>query len=1088
MPRGQVWGALSGSPPLDNNQPPPKVSPAPASTNDTGPMAEAASGLEKTIVILVEFSNLNHTKSTSEINKLVFEDLNQYYQEISFGTLSIVGKTVGWYRMNYSLSYYGRDGLVVDDPNFDGGIDSWWLIRDAVNAADKDVDFTAYDHVIVVHAGNGEESSKVADDIWSVEYSGLWIKTHDTNSVHNGVIVPESEARGAVTLGVYAHEFGHLLGLPDLYAYGSSASYMGDWSLMDHGLWDGDPKGSMPAHPEAYCKIKLGWIPWSRLMVVNSSMNVNVTLQPIELNTSGYQAIKIPIKSMEYYLVEVRQKIGYDAALPTSGVLISYVNERLGSGYGRVKLVDSHTLTATLNDAAFDVGRVFAESNAKFSVSILSGDGKAYTINVDRSGPAPDITIKDIRLEPSAARANESVTIYADVENDGTAQATNFYVNCYIDGALYTKTRLTLSAGRSTTISVEWKGAGGLHVIRFVVDPASLGADLNRNNDALSRNIAIGVILKLHVPKDVQATINGTLYQSDQDNEITVGVLPGTQRIEVAKVQSPGNGTRLVFVRWSDGDTSNSRNVTVQSDLSLDAEYKKQCYITVNANGGSVSGEGWYDETSTVNIVANTPCNEAQQKSRTVFTQWSGDSTSNVATISITVDNPHSFTANWKNQYYLSVNSNYGSAAGSGWYDANSLATFSIQPTSEIGNDTRKYFTGWTGDAKSSQSSSTITMDSSKSVSATWRIQYLLSVVSSYGDATGQDWYDSGAVANISVKSIVDPGNGTRRVFTRWTGDVSTASPATSATVDRPKTIVAEWKTQYKVSFTASGLPDGTPMNFTINSDIVSGTAPFTYSDWYDSQVTLKLNVTRKIANGFRVYVFNHWTNSTNAKVSDAINVDGPDTLTAVYNQSFGCIIATATFGSELSPEVQFLRNLRDQKIMMTFAGSQFMTVFNAWYYSFSPAVAATIANSQILRDLAKLTLYPLVGILHLSALTYNVLEYNPEWAVVVTGFTASYMIGTVYFAPLLAAALALTRKRIASVRRVQSVLCILVGSLIGIAVADALQLDLFMMLSSVLFVLATVSLSAMLSARGIFLISRKLNWSRLRSLHVWSR
>jgi hypothetical protein len=522
----------------------------------------------------------------------------------------------------------------------------------------------------------------------------------------------------------------------------------------------------------------------------------------------------------------------------------------------------------------------------------------------------------------------------------------------------------------------------------------------------------------------------------------------------------------------------------VQSDLSLEAEYKKQYYVTVDANGGSVSGEGWYDEASTASIVANTPCNEVQQKSRKVFTQWAGGSTSDVATISITVDNPYSFTANWKSQYYLSVNSNHGSTLGSGWYDANSLATFSIQSTSEIGNDTRKYFTGWSGDANTIQSSSTITMDSSKSVSAMWRVQYLLNVVSSYGDPTGQDWYDSGTAASISVNSIVDSGNGTRRVFIAWIGEVSTTtSPATSVTVDKPKTVVVQWKTQYKVSFTASGLPDGTPMNFTINSDIVSGTTPFTYSDWYDSQVTLKLNVTSKIANGFRVYVFNHWANSTAAKVSDTITIDGPDTLTAIYNQSFGCIIATATFGSELSPEVQFLRDLRDQKIMMTFAGSHFMIVFNAWYYSFSPAVAATIANNQILRDLAKLILYPLVGILHLSALTYNVLGYNSEWAVVVAGFAASYMIGTVYFAPLLAAALALTRRRIWSIRKVQYILCILVGSFIGIAVADALQLDLLMMLSSALFVLATVSLSAMLSAGGIFLISRKLNWSRLRSL-----
>jgi len=1083
-----LGGEASGSAPLDENQPSPKISPAPFSSNDTEPIAGTAMGAQTLLVICVEFSNLNHTKSTSEIDKLVFEEVNRYYQEISFGSVTIVGRTIGWYRMNYSLSYYGRDGLVVDDPNFDGALESWWLLRDAVNAADKDVDFAAFEHIAVVHAGNGQESSRISDDIWSVHYSGLWLRTRDSRSVDKGMIAPESEARGAVPLGVFAHEFGHQLGLPDLYAYGSSKSYVGDWSLMDHGLWDGDPKGSSPAHPEAYCKIKLGWIPRERVMVVNASMNVNVTVQPIELKTNGYHAIKIPMKNMEYYLVEVRQKLGYDAYLPGSGVLISYVNERLGSGYGPVKLMDSHSLTDTLNDAAYDVGRVFAESTGKFSVTILSTDGKSYFINVDRSGPSPDITIKDIRLEPSAARSNETITIYADVVNQGTEQAANFYVNCYIDEILYTRTRMTLGAGRSTTISVKWEAAGGSHSIRFAVDPVSLAADSNRNNDALSRKIAVGVLLKLYVPKDVQATVNGTRYEPDSNNEITVGVLPGTQQINVTKTQSLGNGTRRVFVRWSDGNMSNPRTITVQSDLSFSAEYKNQYYITVNANTGSASGEGWYDESSTANIVAITPCNEVQQKSRAVFTQWSGDSAASASSLSVIVDKPYSFTAQWKNQYYLSVNSNYGSTSGAGWYDANTPATFSIQPTSEIGNDTKRFFMGWSGDTTSTQESYTITMDSPKTASATWRTQYLLTIMSSYGDPTGQGWYDSGVIANVSVKEVVDHGNGTRRVFSNWTGDLSTNSSVAPTTMDEPKRAIAEWRTQHKVSFTASGLPNGMFMNFTINSIVVNGTTPFSYSDWYDSQTTLNLNVTRRIGSGFGVYVFNHWMNSTGAKVSDIITVGGPVTLTAVYNQSFGCIIATATFESELSPEVQFLRNLRDQKIMRTFAGSRFMEAFNAWYYSFSPMVASAIASNQILKNLAKLVLYPLIGILHVSALTYNVLGYNPELAVVVTGFVASYMMGTVYFAPGLAAVLVLARKRMKLGRAVKTAVCIVVGSAVGIAGSNILQSDSFMELSVTVFVLATILLSTMVSGRVICSVSRKLNWSRLRSQDPWSK
>jgi M6 family metalloprotease-like protein len=1078
------YSHMFSSPPLNNTEPQPKMSPSIEGNRSTS-SSNAAMGPQTTIVICVEFSNLNHTAPIGEINKMIFEDMNQYYQQVSYGAISIVGRTVGWYRLNYTLSYYGRDGLTVDDSNFDSAIDSWWLIRDAVKASDKDVDFAQYSHVIVVHAGCGEESSKVPDDIWSVEYSGLWVRTSDARSVNDGMIIPEKEARGAVPFGVACHEYGHELGLPDLYEYGSvPKNDVGDWSLMDHGCWDGDPPGSSPSDPMAWSKIKLGWIPSSRIMVVDAGMNVNVTVQPLELETDGYHAIKIPKTGMQYYLVEVRQKIGVDVGLPSSGVLISYVNEALGSGYGKVKLMDSHPLTKTLNDAAFDFGQVYVEPN-KFSVSILSSDGKSYLINVNRGGPTaitgqiPDIAIKGIYFEPSAPQSNETVTIWANVINQGTASATNFNINCYIDDDLCKTTRLTLGAGRSANVTVEWIAEAGSHPIRFTVDPTSLRNELNRNDDSLSTNIVVGLVLNIQMPNNIEVKINGTTYQSGEGGKVTTGTLPGIQQIELEKIQSTGNGSRRIFWKWSDGDTSNPRTILVENDLNLTAEYKTQYYVTVNANEGKVTGEGWYDEDSTAQISAITPCDEIHQKSRSIFTEWSGDSVSNMTSLSVIVQTPCTFSANWKVQYYLSATSNVGSTSGSGWYDANSLATFSVQSTSQISNDTRKNFLHWTGDTTTSQASSNIVMNSPKSVSAVWKIQYLLDIVSPYGDPAGQGWYDSGTVANVSVSRIVDAENGTRRVFLDWK-DMNSTSPSTSIMLDEPKTVVAEWKTQYKLSFTTSGLPDGNMVNITINSIVVNRTTPFMYSDWYDSQTSLNLNVTTKIKQGFLPYVFDHWTDSTGAKVANVVAVDHPNTLTAVYKMSLGCVIATATFGSELSPEVQFLRNLRDQKILATYAGSQFMIVFNAWYYSFSPSVAATIARNELLRSLSKIILYPLIGILHGSGFTYNALESQPELAVVVTGFVASNMIGTVYFAPIIATFSLIIHKKLKSIRKVKAVLTLLAGSVIGVVVSEALGLDLVMMLSSTLFVLVTISLSVVVFLHLISLVSTRLKIARM--------
>jgi len=125
------------------------------------------------------------------------------------------------------------------------------------------------------------------------------------------------------------------------------------------------------------------------------------------------------------------------------------------------------------------------------------------------------------------------------------------------------------------------------------------------------------------------------------------------------------------------------------------------------------------------------------------------------------------------------------------------------------------------------------------------------------------------------------------------------------------------------------------------------------------------------------------------------------------------CVIATATFGSEVSPAVQFLRNFRDKLVLSTSAGSAFMQVFNAWYYSFSPSVAQFIASSDPIRAPIRVMLYPLLGILGVSALAYSWFAWAPEFGVVMAGLIASSLIGLTYFtAPALVGMHALLRKK----------------------------------------------------------------------------
>ena len=94
------------------------------------------------------------------------------------------------------------------------------------------------------------------------------------------------------------------------------------------------------------------------------------------------------------------------------------------------------------------------------------------------------------------------------------------------------------------------------------------------------------------------------------------------------------------------------------------------------------------------------------------------------------------------------------------------------------------------------------------------------------------------------------------------------------------------------------------------------------------------------------------------------------------YN-SGGCLIATAAFGSELSPQIQFLREVRDNIVLQTESGTNFMVGFNQFYYSFSPAVADYERENPAFKEIVKITLTPLLT--SLTLLQYADIDSESE-------------------------------------------------------------------------------------------------------------
>ena len=110
-----------------------------------------------------------------------------------------------------------------------------------------------------------------------------------------------------------------------------------------------------------------------------------------------------------------------------------------------------------------------------------------------------------------------------------------------------------------------------------------------------------------------------------------------------------------------------------------------------------------------------------------------------------------------------------------------------------------------------------------------------------------------------------------------------------------------------------------------------------------------------------------------------------------------GCLIATATFGTELAPQVQQLRELRDNILLQTSSGTSFMTGFNHFYYSFSPAIADLERENPAFKEAVKLTITPLLA--SLSLLNYVDIDSEEE----MLGFGISLIllnVGMYFVAP----------------------------------------------------------------------------------------
>ncbi|MEM3041425.1 MAG: immune inhibitor A [Nitrososphaerota archaeon] len=329
-------------------------------------------GSQPVAVILVEFSDYKHSVSKEYIYDLIFVKMNAYYTEVSYNQTWIVGEmTRDWIMLPTFFTRYG-------DLTWAGTYqkDFWDRARrlgeDAIHAADEEIDFRKFKHVIIVLPNVNMVCVSV----------GLNIMTNDGATVWRATIQTEKSP-----LGVFAHEFGHNLGLRDMYDYklaqerGSSSD-----AIVYVGIWDIMSAAHLTVHFCSYNKIKVGWIPPEHIKTVDTSWTT-VTVDPIELPSKGIQVVRIPLTEVKYYLVEVRKALGFDSKIPDEGVLVTLIDESLVDGFARVQ--DAEPKTSTLSDATFDLrpGKLACFLDKKNDISIVL-TGKLNSSYMVFIGPA----------------------------------------------------------------------------------------------------------------------------------------------------------------------------------------------------------------------------------------------------------------------------------------------------------------------------------------------------------------------------------------------------------------------------------------------------------------------------------------------------------------------------------------------------------------------------------------------------------------------------------------------------------------------------------------------------------------------------
>jgi immune inhibitor A len=364
-----------------------------------------------------------------------FESVAEFFDRSSHGRFHLNGVVRGWFtvsgkRGDYTAGYSGIGYYPGNSQRL--AEEAFWLADPYVNYSlldnegpdaipDSGDDDEIVDGILVVHAGKGSETGGVGPN----DFISLYWSTPSPMPLDGVFGQPFTLNPETGNIGVFIHEMGHLLGLPDLYDTGGESYGLGRWSIMSAGL--NLDEGRTPSDFDAWCKIQLGFVD---VTYVQNNLK-DVVVPPTVDSGMVYRLWRQGEGTNEYFLLENRRAAGIDAALPGQGLLIYHVDDFViansNPNHYKVALEQAdglYQLENRFNDPSagddgdpYHAGGVFGRYTVPSSMDYRGADTYVHVYNIRGPDTTGAMTV-DLSVEPGPLVELSDLTLQ-ELEGNG---------------------------------------------------------------------------------------------------------------------------------------------------------------------------------------------------------------------------------------------------------------------------------------------------------------------------------------------------------------------------------------------------------------------------------------------------------------------------------------------------------------------------------------------------------------------------------------------------------------------------------------------------------------------------------------------